>query len=219
MGFAGVWATENTRQGIFDAFKRKEVYATTGPRIQLRFFGGWDFEASDAQSVDLASVGYTKGVPMGGDLEPAAPDQSPRFLIAAAKDPRGANLDRVQVVKGWVDANGAHREKIWDVAWSANRDIAPSGRLEPVGNTVSLETGEYENSIGAALLTVVWEDPDFDPSLRAMYYLRVLEIPTPRHTLFDTIALQQSAATAGGHAAVIQERAYSSPIWYDPSTR
>jgi hypothetical protein len=216
MGFAGVWATENTRQGIFDAFKRKEVYATTGPRMQLRFFGGWDFEAVDAQSVDLASLGYTKGVPMGGDLARVELGKSPRFLIAAAKDPQGANLDRVQVVKGWVDANGTHREKIWDVAWSGNRDIAPSGRLEPVGNTVSLETGEYENSIGASSLTVVWEDPDFDSSLRAMYYLRVLEIPTPRHTLFDTIALQQAPNTAGGHAIVIQERAYSSPIWYSP---
>ena len=115
-----------------------------------------------------------------------------------------------------MDAEGNHREKIWDVAWSGNRDIVPSGRLQPVGNTVSLETGEYENSIGTASLTTVWEDPDFDPSLRAMYYLRVLEIPTPRHTLFDTIALQQAPDTAGGHASIIQERAYSSPIWYTP---
>lgn len=216
MGFAGVWATENTRQGIFDAFKRKEVFATTGPRIQLRFFGGWDYEESDAESVELAQIGYSKGVPMGGDLKFAGQAKSPRFLIAAAKDPKGANLDRVQIVKGWVDAEGNHLEKIWDVAWSGNREIAPSGRLQPVGNTVSLETGEYENSIGTASLTTVWEDPDFDPSLRAMYYLRVLEIPTPRHTLFDTIALQQAPDTAGGHASIIQERAYSSPIWYTP---
>lgn len=216
MGFAGVWATENTRQGIFDAFKRREVFATTGPRIQLRFFGGWDYTESDAESVDFAGVGYSKGVPMGGDLVAAGPGQSPRFLIAAAKDPEGANLDRVQVIKGWVDADGSPREQIYDVAWSGNRDIAPSGRLQPVGNTVSLETGEYKNSIGTASLTTVWEDPDFDPSLRAMYYLRVLEIPTPRHTLFDTIALQQAPDTAGGHASIIQERAYSSPIWYTP---
>jgi len=215
MGFAGVWATENTRQGIFDALKRKEVYATTGPRIQLRFFGGWDFEAFDAQSVDLASVGYTKGVPMGGDLARVELGKSPRFLIAAAKDPQGANLDRVQVVKGWVDVNGHSQERIYDAVWSDNRDHI-SERLEPVGNTVSLETGDYDNSIGAPALVAVWEDPDFDPAVRAMYYARVIEIPTPRHTLFDTIALQQAPDSAAGHASVIQERAYSSPIWYSP---
>ena len=216
MGFAGVWATENTREAIVEAFKRKEVYASTGPRIQLRFFGGWNFRARDARARDLASLGYKKGVPMGGDLARAPKGKAPTFLISAVKDPLDGNLDRVQVVKGWVAADGSAQERIYNVAWSNDREPDNAGRLPPVGNTVSLKTGQYENSIGAVELTTVWTDPDFDPELRAMYYVRVIQIPTPRHTLLDTIALRQPPDAAGGHASTIQERAYSSPIWYTP---
>jgi hypothetical protein len=215
MGFAGVWAEENTRNAIVEAFKRKEVYATTGPRIQLRFFGGWDFRGRDAKAKDLAAVGYEKGVPMGGDLASAPRGKAPTFLISAVKDPLDANLDRVQVVKGWVGANGSAQERIYDVAWSGDR-TPNDGRLAPVGNTVSLATGRYKNSIGSPELTTVWVDPDFDPALRAVYYVRVIQIPTLRHTLLDTIALQQPPEAAAGHASIIQERAYSSPIWYTP---
>lgn len=216
MGFAGVWATGNTREAIVEAFRRKEVYATTGPRIRLRFFGGWDFRDADARAKDLAARGYEKGVPMGGDLANAPKGKAPAFLISAVKDPLDANLDRVQIVKGWVAADGSARERVYDVAWSDDRKPDDTGRLPPVGNTVSLTTGRYENSIGASELTTVWRDPDFDPALRAMYYVRVLQIPTPRHTLLDTIALQQPPEAADGHASIIQERAYSSPIWYTP---
>jgi hypothetical protein len=216
MGFAGVWATENTREAITEAFRRKEVYATTGPRIQLRFFGGWDFRTRDARARDLAARGYEKGVPMGGDLTGVPRGKAPSFLISAVKDPLDANLDRMQVVKGWVAADGSARERIYDVAWSGDREPGSDGKLPPIGNTVSLETGRYENSIGATELTTVWTDPDFDPALRAIYYVRVIQIPTPRHTLFDTIALQAPPEAAGGHASIIQERAYSSPIWYTP---
>ena len=216
MGFAAVWATANTREAIVEAFRRKEVYATTGPRIQLRFFGGWDFRAGDAKAKDLAATGYEKGVPMGGDLASAPKGKAPSFLISAVKDPLDGNLDRVQVVKGWVAADGSARERIYDVAWSDGRQPDGEGGLPSVGSTVSLTTGTYENSIGATELTTVWTDPDFDPSLRALYYVRVIQIPTPRHTLLDTIALQQPPEAAGGHASIIQERAYSSPIWYSP---
>ena len=216
MGFAGVWATENSREAIVEAFRRKEVYATTGPRIQVRFFGGWDFKARDAEAKDLASLGYKNGVPMGGDLANAPRGKSPTFLISAVKDPLDGNLDRVQVVKGWVAADGSAQERIYDVAWSGERKPDNDGRLPPVGNTVSLESGRYENTIGKAELTTVWTDPDFDPELRALYYLRVIQIPTPRHTLLDTIALQQAPEASEGHASTVQERAYSSPIWYTP---
>jgi hypothetical protein len=216
MGFAGVWATDNTRAAITAAFKRKEVYATTGPRIRLRFFGGWEYQEEDAKSEKLASRGYAKGVPMGGDLSKAPKGKTPTFLISALKDPLEANLDRVQIVKGWVDGAGNAQERIYDVAWSDERKPGTDGKLPPVGNTVSLESGRYTNTIGATALSSVWADPDFDPSLRAVYYVRVLQIPTPRHTLLDTIALQQPPEAAEGHASTIQERAYSSPIWYTP---
>ena len=216
MGFAGVWATDNTREAIVEAFRRKEVYATTGPRIQLRFFGGWDFRARDARARDFAARGYEKGVPMGGDLASAPKGRAPTFLISAVKDPLDANLDRVQIVKGWVAADGSAQERVYDIAWSGDRELDAEERLPPVGNTVSLTSGHYENSIGATELTTVWTDPDFDPALRALYYVRVIQIPTPRHTLFDTIALQQPPEAAEGHASIIQERAYSSPIWYTP---
>jgi len=216
MGLAGVWAAENTREAITAAFKRKEVYATTGPRMRLRVFGGWDFKAADAAARDLAVTGYANGVPMGGDLTNAPEGEAPTLLISATKDPLDANLDRVQVVKGWIGADGNAAERIYDVVWSGDREPDKDGRLPSVGNTVSLDTGRYENSIGTARLASVWTDPDFDPTLRAFYYVRVLQIPTPRHTLLDTIALQEPPEAAGGHASIIQERAYSSPIWYTP---
>jgi len=214
-GMAAVWATENTRQGIFDAMQRREVYATTGPRIQLRFFAGWGFEATDAGSPELATLGYAGGVPMGGELN--GPSHQPggiRLLISAMKDPKSANLDRLQVIKGWVDANGSSREKVFDVAWSGGRRALPDGSLADVGSTVDLTTGSYTNTIGAAQLATVWEDPEFDPASPAFYYVRVLQIPTPRHSLYDALALKVDPQET--FPATIQERAYSSPIWYTP---
>lgn len=214
-GLAGVWATENTREAITAAFKRREVYATTGPRIQLRFFGGWDFKKRDARSRKLVEAGYRKGVPMGGDLAGGEDDDPPSFLIQAAKDPLGANLDRLQIVKGWVDADGKTHERVYDVAWAGSRELDPDGKLPAIGNTVDLAAGTYANDIGAAELTAVWTDPSFKPDQRAFYYTRVIQIPTPRHSLYDTLALNKPPEAAK-HAAVIQERAYSSPIWYTP---
>ncbi len=213
-GLAGVWATENTREAITAAFKRREVYATTGPRIQLRFFAGWHFTGTDADAIDLAKVGYSKGVPMGSDITNAPQDAAPQFLIHAAKDPKSANLDRVQVIKGWLDPDGRAHEKVFDVAWSGDRKLSGENRVPAVGNTVDLETGKYTNTIGTAQLAVVWSDPEFDPDLPAFYYVRVIEIPTPRHSTLDAIALQQGPPKK--YAATIQERAYSSPIWYTP---
>ncbi|QBY06243.1 DUF3604 domain-containing protein [Thalassotalea sp. HSM 43] len=213
-GLAAVWAAENTREAIVAAFKRKEVYGTSGPRIKLRVFAGWDFKEADATAADLADIGYSKGVPMGSDLPPGSKQNSPKLLIQAVKDPIDANLDRVQVVKGWVDASGKAQEKVYNVAWSGERDMAKDGSIEPVGNTVDMDTGLYTNDIGTEQLTVVWEDKDFDPAMRAFYYVRVLQIPTPRHTLYDSLAL--GIEHPKEHDAVIQERAYSSPIWYTP---
>lgn len=213
-GMVAVWAEDNTREDIFAAFKRKEVYATTGPRMQVRLFGGFDFDAADAQQNDLAEVGYRKGVPMGGDLAKAEEGKAPSFLIQAVKDPEGANLDRIQVVKGWLDADGKSHEKVYNVALSEGRkDRGKDTR--PVGNTVDLETGHYQNSIGDAELVTVWQDPDFDANQRAFYYLRVLQIPTARHTMLDAVALGRPHDEVN-FPAVIQERAYSSPIWYTP---
>ncbi len=214
-GLAGVWATENTREAIFDAMKRKEVYATTGPRIELRFFGGYDFTASDAEAGNVAGAGYTKGVPMGSDLAKAPEGKAPSFLIRAVRDPKHANLDRIQVVKGWLDAQGMPQEKIFDVALADDRRVGADGKVAPVGNTVDLSTGNWTNDIGDPELAVVWTDPDFDASRRAFYYVRVLQIPTPRHTLYDAIALGVDVEETG-RPATIQERAYSSPIWYTP---
>ncbi len=213
-GLAAVWATENTREALFDAMKRKEVYATTGPRIEVRFFGGWDYIQEDANAKNLAQVGYKKGVPMGGDLTKAPEGKAPTFLIHSVKDPKSANLDRIQIIKGWVDDNGEPQEMIYNVAAGGEREIKDN-KLEPVGNTVNLETGTYTNTIGGTDLVAVWSDPDFDPSKRAFYYVRVLEIPTPRTTLFDTIALGVDPSESG-NPATIQERAYTSPIWYTP---
>jgi Protein of unknown function (DUF3604) len=214
-GRAAVWAPENTRQAIFDAFKRKEVYGTTGTRIVLRVFGGFDFRAADADASDIAKVGYRKGVPMGGDLTRAPQRAAPSFLIYAAKDPLSGNLDRVQLIKGWVDSSGQTRERIYDVAWSGDRKLGADGKLPPVGSTVDEATATYTNAIGAAQLTTVWKDPSFDPSQLAFYYVRVLEIPTPRHSLYEAVALGISASETHQPAS-IQERAYSSPIWYTP---
>ncbi len=214
-GFVGVWAEKNTRQDIFDAFKRKEVYASTGPRISLRFFGGWDFNHKDAKARDLPSIGYSKGVPMGGDLTNALHGKAPTFLIEAIRDPKEGNLDRVQVIKGWVGIDGKAHEKIYDVAWSGYRSKNPEGKLPPVGNTVDLSTGNYTNTIGSPELSTVWRDPDFNRHERSFYYVRVLQIPTPRYSLLDSIALKIDPKETG-HPATIQERAYSSPIWYSP---
>jgi hypothetical protein len=214
-GMAAVWATENTRQGIFDAMKRREVYATTGPRIALRLFAGWNFAPTDAQSPDLATLGYAAGVPMGGEVTgPATAEGGIKLLISAMKDPKGANLDRVQVIKGWLDADGTSREKIFDAAWSGERLPLPDGSLPAVGNTVDEARANYTNTIGAAELATVWEDPEFDPARSAFYYVRVLQIPTPRHSLYDAVALE--IRPPGKFPAVIQERAYTSPIWYTP---
>ncbi|MFV0277342.1 MAG: DUF3604 domain-containing protein, partial [Parahaliea sp.] len=186
-GVVAVWARENTRGEIFDAMERKETYATTGPRLRVRFFGGYAFEAADARALQLAAVGYGKGVPMGGDLPPAPEGKSPTFLAAAMKDPQSGNLDRIQIVKGWLDARGEAQEKVYNVAWgdAGERKLDGQGRLPPVGNTVDAATATWSNTLGDGELRGVWVDPDFDPAQRAFYYLRVLEIPTPRWTTYD----------------------------------
>jgi hypothetical protein len=212
-GYAAVWATENTRAALWDAMKRKETYATTGPRITVRFFGGWDYTDADVNG-DLVKTGYGKGVPMGGDLTAAAAGKVPTFLVAALKDPEGGNLDRIQIVKGWVDASGKRQENVYDVAWSGDRKPGADGKLPEVGNTVDLTTATYTNSIGAPELSAAWKDPQFDPALRAVYYVRVIEIPTPRWTAYD--AVRYKVTMPKGVRLMTQERAYTSPIWYTP---
>ncbi len=213
-GYAGVWATENTREALFDAMERKEVYATTGPRMLVRFFGGWNFTAEDAATRSPAAAGYGKGVPMGGDLSKAPGGKAPTFLVAALKDPIGANLDRIQIVKGWVDGKGEVGEKVYDVAWGGDRTPGADGKLPPVGNTVDVKNAVWTNTIGAGELITVWKDPDFDPGARAFYYTRVIEIPTPRWTAYD--AKRFGIELGKEVRAVHQERAYTSPIWYTP---
>jgi hypothetical protein len=214
-GYMGVWAADNTREALWDAMMRREVYATTGPRMLVRFFGGWNFEESDAQTRQPAAVGYEKGVPMGGDLSNAPSGASPTFLIAALKDPIGANLDRIQVVKGWYDGDELN-ERIYDVAVSDGRTIGADGRARmPVGNTVDLETATWTNSIGDNEMITVWTDPDFDADHRAFYYLRVLEIPTPRWTAYD-VKYYGLTDVDPEITMVHQERVYTSPIWYTP---
>jgi Protein of unknown function (DUF3604) len=212
--YLAVWAEDNTREALWDAMERKETYATTGPRMTVRFFGGWDFADSDAAGGDLAGIGYAKGVPMGGDLKSAPSGKTPRFLVAALKDPIGANLDRVQIVKGWLDAKGELHEQVHDVAWSGGRKPGADGKLPAVGSTVDLANATYTNAVGAAELAQVWTDPDFDAAERAFYYVRVLEIPTPRWTAYD--AVRFGVKPPAGATLVLQERAYSSPIWYTP---
>lgn len=213
-GYAGVWATENTREAIFDAMERKETYATTGPRMTVRFFGGWEFTKADAANRLPADVGYTKGVPMGGDLRAAPAGKSPTFLVGAMKDPLSGNLDRIQIIKGWIDGKGARQEKIYDVAWSDGRKPDGKGKLPPVGDTVDVANATWTNSIGASELITVWKDPDFDAKLRAVYYARVIEIPTPRWTAYDAKFFGVQAPKES--PMTIQERAYTSPIWYTP---
>ena len=195
---AAVWAAANTRDAILAAFRRREVYATTGPRIVVRLAAGWDFETADK-----------------GDASLLAPGGAPRLLVQAMKDPVGAHLDRVQVVKGWLAADGTPIERVYDVAWSGERSRAADGRVPPVGNTVDPATARYTNDIGSPVLTTVWRDPDFDPARAAFYYVRVLEIPTPRHSTFDALALGLDPREAGP-PWWIQERAYTSPVWYGP---
>jgi hypothetical protein len=213
-GLAAVWARENTREALWDAMARKEVFATTGTRIRVRVFGSFDFSEDDLNRSDFAKHGYDKGVPMGGDLTNAPEGKAPTFLIRAIRDVDGANLDRIQIVKGWLDEEGKPQEKVFDVAWSDDRKPDADGKLPAVGNTVNVEEATYDNSIGAAGLQAFWQDPDFDPSQRAFYYVRVLEIPTPRWTTFDAKIF--GAKRPDDVPASIQERAYTSPIWYTP---
>jgi len=214
-GIAAVWAKENTREAIYAAFKRKEVYATSGPRLRVQMFAGWDFPEGAESSESFSVIGSQFGVPMGGDLTAGDNDgKAPVFLLRAVKDPLGANLDRLQVVKGWVDSAGQQQEKVYNVAWSDDRQLDASGNLSPVGNTVNLSSGRYDNSIGQPEFSLRWTDPDFDPQQSAFYYVRVLQIPTPRNGLLDSLALELDEPPRG--AKTIQERAYSSPIWYQP---
>ncbi|MHC5027174.1 MAG: DUF3604 domain-containing protein [Planctomycetota bacterium] len=214
-GWAAVWAEENTREALFDAMMRKETYATTGSRMIVRFFGGWDFEAVHAGSRQPARIGYDLGVPMGGDLPVRSEDsKAPNFLVAALKDPLSGNLDRIQIVKVWLDKQGRRLEKVYDVAWGGNRRPGRDGKLPPIGNTVDVKNATWTNTIGAAELITVWTDPDFDASEPASYYARVLEIPTPRWTAYD--ARQYDIEMSDDVEMTTQERAYTSPIWYTP---
>ena len=217
-GLAGVWADANTREAIYDAMLRRETFGTSGTHVQVRLFGGWDFTAADGRETDWVANGYARGVPMGGDLSSAPIGASPGFIVWALKDPNSGNLDRVQLVKGWVDADGQQHEQVYDVAFGDDRVIDPeSGKLPPVGNTVDASTATYSNSIGNAELFTVWTDPDFDATQHAFYYLRVLEIPTPRWSTRDAVAL--GIEIPQGLPATIQERAWSSPIWYTPAAQ
>ncbi len=213
-GLAAVWARENTREALFDAMERREVYATTGSRMLVRFFGGWDFTEEDANNRLPADIGYMKGVPMGGDLTNAPSGKAPSFLVAAQKDALGGNLDRIQIIKGWQDNSGNTQEKVYDVAWGGDRKPGKDGKLPAVGNTVDVENATWTNTIGAPELITVWTDPDFDAGQRAFYYVRVLEIPTPRWTSYDA---KYFDVKVGDEVDMItQDRAYTSPIWYTP---
>jgi hypothetical protein len=214
-GYAAVWASENTRESIWDAMMRKETYATTGSRIIVRFFGGFDFDAKDAQTRSPAVAGYSKGVPMGGDLHDAPAGRAPTFLVAALKDPIGANLDRFQIIKGWLNKDGTLDEKVYDVAWSGDRKPGADGKVPSVGSTVDIANATWTNTIGGPELIAVWKDPDFDPAQRAFYYGRVIEIPTPRWTAYD--AKYYGVRMPPEVPMTTTERAYTSPIWYTPA--
>ncbi len=213
-GLAAVWAEENTRESIFDAMERKEVYGTTGSRIFVRFFGGWDFEDFDLESRNPAFAGYQKGVPMGADLPTRDNNDAPTFMTFALRDPIGGNLDRIQIVKGWLDDDGATHEQVYDIAWSGDRRPGREGKLPAVGNTVDAATASFTNTIGTSELGAVWTDPDFDPDQKAFYYARVIEIPTPRWSTYD--AFRFGVPIPDGAPVYTQERAYTSPIWYMP---
>jgi hypothetical protein len=215
-GLAAVWATDNTREAIWDAINRREVYGTTGSRIAVRFWGGWEFEASDAASRLPAEIGYSRGVPMGGDLHTGPAGKAPTFLVAALKDPYSGNLDRIQIIKGWLDKNNKTHEKVYDVVWgdADRRKLDKNGRLPPVGNTVDQKNATWTNTIGDPELITVWKDPDFDPKQEAFYYARIIEIPTPRWTAYD--AKRYGLTMDPEVPMVTQERAYTSPIWYSP---
>ncbi|OMP32336.1 DUF3604 domain-containing protein [Mangrovimonas sp. DI 80] len=215
-GYTGVWATSNTREALWDAMKRKETYASTGPRMTVRFFGGFNYTDADIADANSVQIGYDKGVPMGGDLKTAPEGKAPTFLIHAVKDPTSGNLDRIQVVKGWLDASGNTHEKVYNVVWgdADKRSLDAKGNLPPVGNTVDVKNASWENTIGATELKTFWQDPDFDPTLKAFYYVRVIEIPTPRWTTFDM--KNYNLTMTDDVPRTIQERAYTSPIWYNP---
>ena len=213
-GLAGVWARENTRGAIFDAMMNKETYSTTGSRILVRFFGGWNFTAQDALNRLPAQVGYSKGVPMGGDLSKAPKGKSPSFLVAALRDPLSGNLDRIQIIKVWVDKTGKRQEKVHDVVWSGDRSPDGNGKLPLVGNTVDVKNATWSNTIGAPELIAVWTDPEFEPGVSASYYARVLEIPTPRWTAYE--AKRFGISMKKEIPMINVERANTSPIWYTP---
>jgi hypothetical protein len=216
-GYAAVWAVENTREAIWDAMFRREVYGTSGTRVTLRFFGGWGFGPDDANTRYIADIGYAKGVPMGSDLPGSPEGKTPTFLVAALKDPLSGNLDRIQIVKGWLGEDGKARERVYDAVWSDadRREPGPDGKLTPVGDTVDLANATWTDSIGDPSLATVWTDPDFDPTRRAFYYARVIEIPTPRWTAYD--ALRFGIEMSPDTPMKQRERAWSSPIWYAPA--
>lgn len=216
-GLTAVWASENTRASLFDAMHRREAYATTGSRIVLRIFAGWDFTSHDLESFDMVQRGYAGGVPMGGDLSAAPEGKAPALMVMAHKDPLGGNLDRVQVIKGWLDTDNQTHERVYDVVWSGARVPDKHGNLPPVGNTVNIAEATWIDSIGEPQLSALWRDPDFDPDQSAFYYVRVLEIPTPRWTAYDAKRFNQKMDEEV--PMTLQERAYSSPIWYSPGGR
>jgi hypothetical protein len=216
-GLAAIWSRENTRESLWDSMNRKEVYATTGTRMKVRVFAGWDFQQADLNRADFSRYGYDNGVPMGGDLVSAKSGAAPRFLIQALRDPDWANLDRIQIIKGWTDAKGEAHERVYDVAVTGDREIGKDGRSKAtVGNTVNVKEATFDNSIGEPILDAYWQDPDFNAKQRAFYYVRVLEIPTPRWTTYD--AKHYKIALPDGVPTSIQERAYTSPIWYTPES-
>jgi len=213
-GLAAVWSEDNSRESIIAAMKRRETYATTGPRIQVRMFAGWEFSKADIESAEIANIGYAGGVPMGGELSTAPSNGVPKFLIRATRGPMDHNLDRIQIIKGWTDTSGMAQEKIFNVAWSGDRQLDSAGKLAPVGSTANTQTGITPNTIGSTELATVWMDPEFNPNQSAFYYARVIQIPTVRHSQLDAIALGVDTPYEG--PATIQERAYTSPIWYTP---
>ena len=209
---AAVWATRNTRAAIWDAMAARESFVTSGPRIKVRFFSGADLDASPTDARALVEQGYHGGVPMGGTITGLT--KTPTFTVWASKDPDGANLDRIQIIKGWVDAKGEPQDRVIDVAWSGDRKPGKDGKLPSVGNTVDVKQATYTNAIGSVELMGSWTDPTFDPKQHALYYVRVLEIPTPRWTTYD--AVRNNLPLLEDVPTTIQERAWTSPIWYAP---